>query len=110
MVTGIDWSAELRRYAAPLVLLVAATLGALAIRALRKDDPPAAKEPAVAAAPRPPVKRPVARVYVVEYGDTLGQIAEQYETTVERLRAINPDADPTALRVGQRIRVPAAPR
>jgi LysM repeat protein len=43
--------------------------------------------------------------YVIESGDTLGGIADKYDTTVEELVRLNPDVDPTALRVGQRIRV-----
>ena len=43
--------------------------------------------------------------YEVESGDTLGSIAEKYDTTVEELVRLNPGVDPTALRVGDRIRV-----
>jgi LysM repeat protein len=43
--------------------------------------------------------------YVVQSGDTLGSIASKYDTTVEELVRLNPDVDPTALQVGQRIRV-----
>jgi LysM repeat protein len=43
--------------------------------------------------------------YVIETGDTLGTIAEKYDTTVEELVRLNPGVDPTALRVGDRIRV-----
>ena len=38
-------------------------------------------------------------------GDTLAVIADRYGTTVEELLRLNPDASPTALRVGQRLRV-----
>ena len=43
--------------------------------------------------------------YVIQSGDTLGSIALKYDTTVEELVRLNPDVDPTALRVGERIRV-----
>jgi LysM repeat protein len=43
--------------------------------------------------------------YEVESGDTLGSIAEKYDTTVEELVRLNPGVDPTGLRVGDRIRV-----
>jgi LysM repeat protein len=46
-----------------------------------------------------------AEYHVVESGDTLGSIAEKYDTTVEELVRLNPGVDPTALRVGDRIRV-----
>jgi LysM repeat protein len=48
---------------------------------------------------------PGAAYYVVESGDTLGSIAEKYSTTVDGLMTLNPGIDPTALHIGQRIRV-----
>ena len=38
-------------------------------------------------------------------GDTLETVAEEQGTTVERLLILNPDVDPVALTIGQRIRV-----
>ena len=46
-----------------------------------------------------------AEFYEIQSGDTLAVIADQYETTVEQLLVLNPDIDPVALTVGQRIRV-----
>ena len=43
--------------------------------------------------------------YVIEAGDTLAAIAEEHDTTVEQLLVLNPELDPVALTVGQRIRV-----
>jgi len=48
---------------------------------------------------------PGAEYYVVQSGDTLGSIADKYGTTVDELTALNPGIDPTALHIGQRIRV-----
>jgi LysM repeat protein len=48
---------------------------------------------------------PGAEYYVVESGDTLGSIAEKYSTSVDELMTLNPGIDPTAMHVGQRIRV-----
>jgi len=48
---------------------------------------------------------PGAEYYVVQSGDTLGSIAQKYTTTVDELMTLNPGIDPTALRVGQRVRV-----
>ena len=45
------------------------------------------------------------RTYVVESGDTLDSIATKERTTVTRLKQLNPGINPTALRVGERIRV-----
>ena len=46
-----------------------------------------------------------AQFYVIQAGDTLAVVAEQYDTTVEELLVLNPDVDPVALTIGQRIRV-----
>ena len=43
--------------------------------------------------------------YTVQSGDTLGSIAQKYGTTVNALTTLNPGIDPTALHIGQRIRV-----
>ena len=48
---------------------------------------------------------PGAEYYVVQSGDTLGSVAQKYSTTVEQLLTLNPGVDPTALHIGQRIRV-----
>lgn len=48
---------------------------------------------------------PGAQYYVVQSGDTLGSIAQHYGTTVDELATLNPGVDPTALHIGQRIRV-----
>ena len=48
---------------------------------------------------------PGAEYYVVQSGDTLGSIAEKHSTTVDELMTLNPGIDPTALRIGQRVRV-----
>jgi N-acetylmuramoyl-L-alanine amidase len=48
---------------------------------------------------------PGAQYYVIQSGDTLGSVAQKYSTTVEQLLMLNPGVDPTALHIGQRIRV-----
>jgi LysM repeat protein len=48
---------------------------------------------------------PGAAYYVVLSGDTLGSIAGKYSTTVDELMTLNPGIDPTAMHIGQRIRV-----
>jgi len=48
---------------------------------------------------------PGAEYYVVVSGDTLGSIAQKYNTTVDELTTLNLGIDPTALTVGQRIRI-----
>jgi LysM repeat protein len=48
---------------------------------------------------------PGAEYYVVISGDTLGSIAQKYNTTVDELTTLNLGIDPTALTVGQKIRI-----
>jgi LysM repeat protein len=48
---------------------------------------------------------PGAAYYVVQSGDTLGSIAQKYNTTVDELTVLNPGIDPTGLYIGQKIRV-----
>jgi LysM repeat protein len=43
--------------------------------------------------------------YRVKPGDTLEAIAGKFDTSVERLLALNPGVDPLALSPGQRVRV-----
>jgi len=48
---------------------------------------------------------PGAEYYAVQSGDTLGSIAQKYGTTVDELMTLNPGIDPTALLIGQKLRV-----
>ena len=108
LVSGAGWQAELRRYAVPFVVLALVTAGALAgRRALREDSPRVSEQakPAQRVEPRVAVKRAAVKFYIVESGDTLGSIAGQFETSVDRLMELNPAVDPRVLRVGQRVRV-----
>jgi hypothetical protein len=96
---------ELRRYAPPAGLLLAASLAVVFLR-------PVLHPGKATSTPRPKivharVKRPPpVRAYVsVRPGDTLGAIAARRQTTVARLLALNPGIDAAVLRVGQRVRV-----
>ena len=111
-MTGIDWRAEARRYALPVVLLFFVTVGALIARGALADDtrPPAEAKQAPRATAKVQVKRAAVKFHLVEPGDTLGEIAGRYGTTVERLQALNPKVEPSALRVGQQIRLPIPAR
>lgn len=44
--------------------------------------------------------------YMVEPGDTLGQIAVRHKTTVERIQALNNLPDPRRLSIGQKLVIP----
>jgi LysM repeat protein len=58
-------------------------------------------------APSPPVvASPTPTIHVVQAGDTLGSIAEQYDVSVEDIMAANGLADPDVLDVGQTLVIP----
>jgi LysM repeat protein len=114
---------ELTRYGTPAAFLAAATIAVLLIKSGlsggTESQPttvgaiPTAGSTATAPATTtqlvltdsatPTVEE--GQYYVVKSGDTLGSIALEYDTTVEELMRLNPDVDPTALSVGERIRV-----
>jgi LysM repeat protein len=107
----------LARFAAPAAFLLAATIAVLIVRAALTDDdgataPPAATttvatttSPSDTGAGKTTTAPAGAQYYKIQAGDTLAVVAEQYDTTVEQLLVLNPDVDPVALNIGQRIRV-----
>ena len=107
--------ARLARYAAPIAFLAAATVAILLVRSgLDNGDatpPPATTAATTTAATTEPgttgttTNEAGAEFYVIQAGDTLAVIADEHDTTVEQLLVLNPDVDPVALTVGQRIRV-----
>ena len=114
----IRGQARFARYAAPTVFLVAATVAVLLVRAgLDSADPATSPvttavtpttvetEPAATTTDRLSTEPADAEFYEIQDGDTLAVIADQHDTSVEQLLMLNPDIDPVALTVGQRIRV-----
>jgi len=98
------------RWAAPVAFLAAITIGALLVRAGLEQGKHHAKTPTTTVASKKKHHahghtRHHARTYTVQSGDTLAGIAAKTGTTVARLEQLNPGIDPTALRVGQTIRV-----
>jgi predicted Zn-dependent protease len=98
------------RWAAPVAFLAAITIGALVVRAgfhsgghhhAQTQTTTVSSKKKHAHGHKP--SRP--RTYIVQSGDTLGEIAAKQGTTVARLEQLNPGIDPTALRVGEKIRV-----
>lgn len=47
--------------------------------------------------------------YTIRAGDTLWNLAEQYNTTIEAIMAANPGIDPDNLQIGQMIMIPDPP-
>ena len=95
------------RYGAPLVFLAAVTVAVLLVRS--GLDEGSGSERSVPAATAPATKtteRPAgARYYRIRSGDTLAAIAPRFDLTETELVALNPGIEPTALRIGQKIRV-----
>jgi LysM repeat protein len=107
VVPGRSW----RPFAAPAVFLLVATLAVLGIRALvaspssrSSGKAPPRTQPAAQERAKP--KAPAARRYwVVRAGDTLAVVAARTGVPMARLLALNPNLQPTALFIGQRIRL-----
>ena len=116
-----NWGARLL---APLVFFAAVTVLVLLVQSALDDPetsstpPPAETQPGAApetgtaetgtlAEPTTSLEEepPQPRNYTVRSGDTLESIAERFDTDVETLLTLNPDIDPLALTVGQKIRV-----
>lgn len=111
--------ATLARYAAPAAFLLAVTVAVMLVRSGLSNETTAPGPPPVATVPTT-VEEPApgttaagttttsaarGEYYEIEPGDTLAVVAEQFDTTVEQLLVLNPDLDPVALTIGQRIRV-----
>ena len=108
---------RLARYAAPAAFLLAATIAILLVRSGLSNGETAAvttvpvtttttvDEPAATTTAATTTAASGAEFYEIQPGDTLAVVAEEFDTTVERLLVLNPDLDPVALTIGQRIRV-----
>jgi LysM repeat protein len=102
------WAARL---AAPAAFLAGVTVAVVLVRAgFSSADEPATTASVLTTAPTTTAKKanqkPKPGVFAtVESGDTVDQIALDNDTTVERILELNPGLDPTALQVGQKVRV-----
>lgn len=113
---------QLTRYGAPAAFLAAVTIAVLLVKSgLNNDDgggttvatsgvtarttTKARTTTRLVLTATTPTTTAAGQYYDVQSGDTLGSIASAYGRTVEELLSLNPGIDPTALRIGQRIRV-----
>ncbi len=97
--TSVEW----RRYAAPAAFLLAATIAVVLIRSgLESGNGARATTPTVT---RHPTTRPTPRYWTVRAGDTFGSIAGKAHVSVATLKRLNPHVRPTALTIGERIRL-----
>ena len=115
--------ARLARYAAPAAFLAAVTIAVLLVRSGLENGETATPPPGtivVEVTTTGPAETATtattetggtttepagAEYYEIEAGDTLAVVADRFDTTVEQLLVLNPDVDPVALTIGQRIRV-----
>lgn len=97
------WRTPLARYAAPIAFLAAATAAALLVRAGLKADNDKSSTPAATVTSSAPSGKRV--YYRVRAGDSLSVVAERFDTTLDDLVGLNPQIDPNALKVGQRLRI-----
>jgi LysM repeat protein len=67
--------------------------------------PPVETNPPVVVTP-PPISQPGTE-YVIVKGDTLAKIAKKNSVTLKALEAANPNVQPTKLKVGQKLTIPA---
>ena len=98
----------LARVAVPLAFLAAVTVAVLLVQAGLDEASPTRVVPSGPAASSPvpaTTSQPARRYYRVKPGDTLAAIAPRVGLTEVELVALNPGIEPTALRIGQRLRV-----
>jgi LysM repeat protein len=98
------------RYAAPVAFLAAVTIGVVVVRAGFQHGKHNAAPPTTAVTSTKKKHhhsqgRRQKKTYTVQSGDTLGSIASKMGTSVAKIEQLNPGIDPTALRIGQTIRV-----
>jgi len=105
-VTSRSW----RTYAAPAAFLAAVTVAVVGVRmlwphqAVKTTSP---RQTQTHPARHASVKRVAAkRFYRVRAGDTLAAIAVRTHTPIADLERLNPTVQPTALFIGQRLRLP----
>jgi LysM repeat protein len=103
LLGGRSWKA----FAAPAAFLLAVTIAVVVLRSTGGGSPAKTpSRPAHAAVKKPPpgVTR-APRLYTVKAGDTVTDIAAKTHVSVVRIRALNPSVRPTALFVGEKIRL-----
>jgi len=95
-----------RPFAAPAAFLAAVTVAVVCFRVFWPHHHHAAPAHRVAHARLHHAKAAQSRRYYrVRAGDTLARIAARTKTPVARLQQLNPKVQPTALFIGQRLRL-----
>jgi LysM repeat protein len=105
---------QLAHFGVPLLFLLAVTIAVLILRGSFSDG---SRSQANSSSTKKSTTTSVsttqqiakAKTYTVRSGDTFGAIAIHFHVTVNDIIALNPGIEPTALRVGQTIKVGKAP-
>ncbi len=101
---GRSW----RVYAGPAAFLLAATIVVALVRGQFRHHPPAGNGPAPTHVTRQPVQAPAhakPSAYVVRAGDTIVAIAAKTGVTAAQILRLNPGVSPTALFIGEKIKL-----
>jgi LysM repeat protein len=96
---------QVARYAAPAAFLAAVTIAVLLVRSGLESHSNGQPSTTVVSTTTSTTRHVRPRYYRLRAGQTISDVALRFDTTVERLLALNPRIKPTQLRVGQRIRV-----
>jgi LysM repeat protein len=105
---------KIAHYGAPAAFLLAVTIfvlilhGGLAGHSSKPSSHPATTTMSTSSSTRT-TETVATQMYTIRYGDTLGAVAIHFGVTVEDILALNPGIEPTALRVGQKIKIGKAP-
>ncbi|MGA2801018.1 MAG: LysM peptidoglycan-binding domain-containing protein [Verrucomicrobiota bacterium] len=77
--------------------------------AVEASNPPVLLPPAMTPPPvAPPETGAAATEYVVVKGDSFSKIAKKFGVSVKAIKAMNPGVEPTKLKVGQKLSIPAS--
>jgi LysM repeat protein len=93
-----------RGYAAPALVLLAVTLAVFVLHSTRHTAAPTTPAAKVVVAKKA-VAAPGRRWYHVAAGDTLAGIAGKTHVPLATIRTLNPGLQPTALYIGEKIRL-----
>ena len=97
------WRTPLSRYVAPIAFLAAATAAVLLVRAGLEAGNDRASTPAATITSGASSSKRL--YYRVRPGDSLSVVAERFDISLDDLIGLNPQIDPNALKVGQRLRI-----
>lgn len=94
-----------KAFAAPAAFLLAVTIAVVVVRSIQHSDTPSSPAPVRSTVVSKHPFDPAPRSYTVRAGDTVTAIAAKTGVPLARIRALNPSLQPTALFIGEKIRL-----